>query len=310
MGDDHQTDDNPSLWRSLRDLLNLRGHTTLRESIEEAIDDYRGLKEEPGDLDATERGMLRNMLYLSEGRAGDVAVPRADISAIDVATPFADVVDRFTAAGHSRLPVYRERLDEVVGMLHVKDVYAVLARRFRQCTAAEGPDDSPTDVAALMRKVIYVPPSMPLTRLLAEMRQLRTHMAIVVDEFGGTDGLVTIEDIVEEIFGEIEDEHDAHEKSLLVARPDGRYDADARLQLDELEETLGEGFGSLDPGDDVHTLGGLCVLLADHVPKSGESFLHPNGWKIEVLSSDGRSVRRLRLTPPAPGAALADEAGG
>lgn len=284
-----------SLWQSFREFLNLRAPTTLRESIEEVIEDYQELTEEPGDLDSAERTMLRNMLDLSEGKAGDIAVPRADISAIEEKTPFLEVMDRFVEAGHSRLPVYREKLDEVVGMLHVKDVYAVLAQRFRE---GGGADTLPADSSTLARKVLYVPPSMPLTTLLADMRRLRTHMAIVVDEYGGTDGLVTIEDIVEEIVGEIEDEHDKEETALLLARADGQYEADARMELEDLEEELGISFADPELGDEVDTLAGLCVMLADHVPEVGECFLHRNGWKLEVLASNGRRVERLLLVPP------------
>lgn len=284
-----------SLWQAFREFLSLRAPTTLRESIEEVIDDYQALEEEPGDLDSAERAMLRNMLDLSEGKAGDIAVPRADISAIEEKTPFMEVMDRFVEAGHSRLPVYRDKLDEVIGMLHVKDVYAVLAERFHK---GGGADTLPADSSSLIRKVLYVPPSMPLTTLLADMRRLRTHMAILVDEYGGTDGLVTIEDIVEEIVGEIEDEHDKEEEAQLIRLPDGKFEADARLHLEDLEEELRASFADPELGDEVDTLGGLCVMLAGHVPEEGECFRHLNGWELKILASNSRRVDRLLLVPP------------
>lgn len=286
--------DGPSFWSAVRDLLHLKPSNSLRESIEEAIDEHRGNSADPGDLDQDERTMLRNMLHLSELKAGDVAVPRADIMAIADDCRFAKIVESFREAGHSRLPVFAGNLDSVVGMLHVKDVYAVIADRFG---APEQPADLPA-IADLIRPVLYVPPSMPVVDLLTEMRRQRTHMAIVVDEYGGTDGLVTIEDIVEEIVGEIEDEHDDAEVALLERLPDGRIEADARLDLDDLEDELGVSFIDNELGDEVDTLGGLSFLIAGRVPEAGERLQHRNGWTIEVAASDGRRVEKLLLHPP------------
>lgn len=286
--------DGPSFWSAVRDLLHLKPSNSLRESIEEAIDEHRGNSADPGDLDQDERTMLRNMLHLSELKAGDVAVPRADIMAIAEDCRFAKIVESFREAGHSRLPVFSGNLDSVVGMLHVKDVYAVIADRFG---APEQPADLPA-IPDLIRPVLYVPPSMPVVDLLTEMRRQRTHMAIVVDEYGGTDGLVTIEDIVEEIVGEIEDEHDDAEVALLERLPDGRIEADARLDLDDLEDELGVSFIDNELGDEVDTLGGLSFLIAGRVPEAGERLQHRNGWTIEVAASDGRRVEKLLLHPP------------
>jgi CBS domain containing-hemolysin-like protein len=281
----------PSLWAALRDFLHLKSASSLRESIEEAIEEH-GPGADPDDLDTAERAMLRNMLDLADRKAGDVAVPRSRIIAIAEKASFEAAVALFREAGHSRLPVYRGSLDEVVGMVHVKDVYAVLADRFA------GEVAEPPALKELVRHVLFVPPSMPVTDLLTDMRRKRTHMAIIVDEYGGTDGLATIEDIVEEIVGDIEDEHDEEEGAQLVQRDDGSVEADAAIDLDDLETALGAGFEPPDLADEVDTLGGLAVLIAGRVPVAGDVIEHPNGWRIEVAASDGRRVERLRLIPP------------
>ncbi len=296
--------DGHSLWSAVREFLHLKGPNTLRESIEEAIDEAQEEDGEPGGFDHDERAMLRNMLQLTEQKAGDVAVQRSDIIAISDDYDFARVVTAFREAGHSRLPVFHKSLDEVTGMLHVKDVYTVIADRFGKTARSAGP--LPV-VADLLRPVLYVPPSMPVVDLLTDMRRNRTHMAIIVDEYGGTDGLVTIEDIVEEIVGEIEDEHDDEEQVLIVRHPSGLVEADARVDLDDLEQELGVRFIDDELGDEVDTLGGLSVLMAGRVPEAGERFQHPNGWGIEVTASDGRRVERLMLHPPV--AAAEDESG-
>ncbi len=284
--------DGPGLWQAFRDFLHLKSPGTLRESIEEAIDDHRDEGAAPDDLDSAERAMLRNMLHLSEHRVDDIAVPRADIVALDETADFLAIVATFREAGHSRLPVFRGSLDDVLGMLHVKDIYAVIAAHLE-----DGPAPYPA-VADLMRPVLFVPPSKPVIDLLTDMRRERTHMAVVVDEYGGTDGLVTIEDIMEEIVGEIEDEHDDEAQSLLIARGDGSFDADARLALEDLEAGLHTVFADEEIGDDVDTLGGLAFMLADRVPDVGEILRHPNGWTLEIAASDGRRVERLVLHPP------------
>jgi CBS domain containing-hemolysin-like protein len=287
--------DGQSLWNAVREFLHLKGPNSLRASIEEAIEENQEEGGDPGDFDSDERAMLRNMLQLTEQKAGDVAVQRSDIIAISDDCDFAKVVSTFREAGHSRLPVFHKSLDEVTGMLHVKDVYTVIADRFGKSVRGAGPMPA---IADLLRPVLYVPPSMPVVDLLTDMRRNRTHMAIIVDEYGGTDGLVTIEDIVEEIVGEIEDEHDDEEQVLVVRHLNGLVEADARVDLDDLERELGVRFIDDELGDDVDTLGGLSVLMAGRVPEAGERFTHPNGWGIEVTASDGRRVERLMLHPP------------
>jgi len=279
------------LWAGFRSLF--FGHETeptLRGQIEEAIEEHEDEAPAQGDLSGAERQMLRNLLDFGDSTAGDVGVPRADIVAVPEDISFAELVTAFAEAGHSRLPVYRDSLDEVIGMIHVKDVFAILAR-------GETP---PENVAPLIRQPRYVPESMGVLDLLAEMRATRTHLAIVLDEYSGTEGLVTIEDIVEEIVGEIEDEHDEAAPALLVPMHDGVWQADARAELDEVAELVDPRLGEVE--EDVDTLGGLATVLAGHVPQAGETVSHPSGWRLEVTEADPRRVARLRLHPPAEAA--------
>jgi CBS domain containing-hemolysin-like protein len=279
------------LWAGFRSLF--FGHETeptLRDQIEEAIEEHEDEAPAQGDLSGAERQMLRNLLDFGDSTAGDVGVPRADIIAVPEDISFADLVSAFAEAGHSRLPVYRGSLDEVIGMIHVKDVFAILAR-------GETP---PETVTPLIRQPRYVPESMGVLDLLAEMRATRTHLAIVLDEYSGTEGLVTIEDIVEEIVGEIEDEHDEASPALLVPMHDGVWQADARAELDEVAELVDRRLGEVE--EDVDTLGGLATVLAGHVPQAGETVSHPSGWRLEVTEADPRRVARLRLHPPAEAA--------
>jgi len=287
-----EEDSRSGLWAGLRTLL-FGGdkEPSLREQIEEVIDeaeeegpDRRG-SNIVGDMSPIERKMLRNLLHFGEQTVDDVAVPRADIIAIPESASFDEIVAQFAEAGHSRLPVYRENLDEVVGMIHVKDVFAVLA---------EG--RPPPPLLDLIRQPLYVPQSMGVLDLLAEMRAKRTHLAIVIDEYSGTEGLLTIEDLVEEIVGEIEDEHDDEPVLLFTRGADGCWDADARAELDDIGEAIDPRLAEID--EDVDTLGGLAAVLAGHVPEVGEILLHPSGWRIEVMEADERRVHRLRLHPP------------
>ena len=285
------------IWRSLRELVvGASAEPTLRESLEEAIDEHVAGPGDNDDLTPVERTMLKNLLHFGEHRVDDVAVPRADIVAFDIADSFAELVELLRDAGHSRVPVYHDSLDTVIGMIHVKDVYAVIAETFDDSVSSKPFKD--LDVRTLLRTVLYVPSSMRVLDLLARMRAGRIHMAVVVDEFGGTDGLVTIEDLVEEIVGDIEDEHDEDGAKLLQAIGDDMFEADARLPLSELDETLGQDFAHDEIGEEVDTLGGMVFMLAGRVPALGETIRHPSGWRFEVIDGDPRMVRRLRLYPP------------
>jgi len=249
-----------------------------------AIGDMLG--ETPEDADRNERTLLENVLKLRTLTAWDVMVPRIDIVAVDVDTPFPDLVKILVEESHSRLPIYRDDLDHVIGMVHVKDILAFVAAK-RVATLPK-----------LLRKVLFVAPSTGVLDLLSQMRLSRTHMALVVDEFGGIDGLITIEDLVEEIVGEIEDEYDVAEPPNLLERPDGSLIADARTPIEELENRLETKLLSPDAEEEVDTLGGLIFMLAGQVPGKGETIDHPSGIAFDVLEADPRRVRRLRVRRP------------
>jgi CBS domain containing-hemolysin-like protein len=282
------TGDGGSIWRSMRNLLFGAAHgETLRDRIEDAIDEQEdGGKSPAGDLAPVERQMLKNLLHFGERDAGDIGVPRADIIAVAESTSFDDLVQLFADAGHSRLPVYREELDTIIGMVHIKDVFAILAKH----------EEPPATIAALIREPLYVPQSMGALDLLAQMRGSRTHLAIVLDEYSGTEGLITIEDLIEEIVGEIEDEHDEAPTALLVPLDGGAWDADARAELEDVGEAIDPRLAEVE--EDIDTLGGLAFVLAGHVPKAGDCLVHDSGWRLEIVAADPRRVTRLRLHPP------------
>jgi CBS domain containing-hemolysin-like protein len=276
------------LWRGMRVLIfGDEGEQTLREEIEEAIDEAEESRPVAGDLTPVERQMLRNLLHFGDETAGDICVTRGDIIAVPATISFEGLVKAFGEAEHSRLPVYGDSLDEIIGMVHIKDLFAAMIN--------EGRDRS---IQALLRTPLFVPESMGVIDLLARMRSERIHLAIVVDEFGGTEGLVTIEDVVEEIVGEIEDEHDIEEAGLLTRLDDGVWEADARVELEELAETVDARLRWDE--DDVDTLGGLVFLLAGHIPAKGESVVHPSGWRLEAIECDQRKILRVRLHAPEP----------
>jgi CBS domain containing-hemolysin-like protein len=276
-----------SFWKGLRTFLfGDDGEATLRDQIEEVIERSEGEPPAVGDLSHVERQMLKNLLHFGERTADDLSVPRGEIIAVPDNISFEQLVAAFADAGHSRLPVYRGSLDTVVGMIHMKDVFALMV------SGAEPPQD----ISELLRTPLYVPQSMGVLDLLARMRAERVHLAIVVDEFGGTEGLVTIEDVVEEIVGEIEDEHDEEAQGMLIPLEDGLWDADARAELEEVADTIDARLGVVE--EDVDTLGGLALVLAGHVPQQGEIVEHPSGWRLEVTDADTRRVNRLRLHAP------------
>jgi len=278
------------IWRGLRTLIfGNDAEDSLRDQLEEAIDRHEGDPgpDAKGDLTPLERQMVRNLLHFSERTAGNVGVPRADIIAVEERTSFAGLVKAFAEAGHSRLPVYRDSLDDIIGMVHVKDVFAILA------TGA----DHPSGIAELIREPLYVPMSRGALDLLADMRGRHVHLAVVLDEYSGTEGLVTIEDLIEEIVGEIEDEHDEAPALLLVPLEDGGWEADARAELEDAGEIVDPRLAETE--NDVDTLGGLAAVLAGRVPAVGDCVDHPSGWKFEVIDADERRITRLRLHPPA-----------
>lgn len=285
----HASEGGGRLWQGLRDMLfGADSEPTLRDQIEEAIEEHEGEPVEAGDLSPVERQMVRNLLHFGERTVGDVMVPRADIVAIPESAGFDELVALLAEAGHSRIPVYRESLDSITGMIHIKDAFELLV----------GDVERPDSIAGLVREPRYVPTSMGVLDLLAEMRATRTHLAIVVDEYSGTEGLVTIEDLVEEIVGEIEDEHDEEPAASLVDLGGGMWDADARAELDDVAAELDPRLAEVE--EDVDTLGGLAFVLAGHIPEPGEIVSHPSGWRIEVTEGDPRHITRVRLHAPEP----------
>ncbi|MGI9372242.1 MAG: hemolysin family protein [Hyphomicrobiales bacterium] len=307
------------LWASVRAKLRGDGEQSLRESIEDAIEQHE--IGEADDVSAEERFMLRNILEFGSQHIEDVMVPRADIIAVEDKTSLAELVGVLVEANHSRIPVYRETLDEPLGMVHVKDLVHWLAKSSTKSTSkktqSKKPDTKPklsfagADLtmtikeAGLMREMLFVPPSMPAVDLLVQMQATQIHLALVVDEYGGTDGLVSIEDLMEEIVGEIEDEHDDPDAPMIAQQKDGSVIADARAPIEELELLLSVDLMPDEDEDDADTLGGLVFTLVGRVPVRGELIRHGSGLKFEVLESDPRRLKKLKVhlksaTPKAP----------
>ncbi|MDP7650309.1 MAG: hemolysin family protein [Rhodospirillales bacterium] len=259
------------------------GESSARDTLEELIEER-----EEVPLDKDEKRLLANVLDLRGCTVHDVMVPGADIVAVEASTSLAEVTQIMTQEGHSRLPVYRKTLDDAMGMIHIKDVLAWRG------------DDKNFLPSRVLRQVLFVAPSMQVLELLLEMRVKRSHMALVVDEFGGVDGLVTIEDLVEEIIGEIEDEHDRTDEPQLIRHDDGTLDADARVPVETLEEIAGAILTD-EEREDVETLGGLVAALAGRVPIRGELIAHGSGLEFEVVDADPRRVKRIKVRGLAPG---------
>ena len=282
------------LWLAIQKFLRLgEGARTLRAQLEDVIDEHEdecGTTPQPaagrGDLSQLELQMLRNLLHFNEKDADDIAVPRGEIIAVDASIGWDALVAAFSEHGHSRMPVYRETLDNVIGIIHIKDVFPFLA---------EG-REPPRDWTRLMRQPIFVPQVRGALDVLADMRARRTHLAIVLDEFSGTDGLITIEDLVEEIVGDIEDEHDETPAKLIIPIGDGVWECDARAELEDVARTIDPRLAVVE--ESVDTLGGLAFVLAGQVPRVGTMVKHPSGWRIEVTAGDETHVTRLRLHAP------------
>ncbi|MDE1900859.1 MAG: HlyC/CorC family transporter [Alphaproteobacteria bacterium] len=275
-----------SLWRDIwRRAIHVISPPADADALREVVED---LMEEPlseSGISPAERMLLANIIKLRERRVGDCMVPRADIVAVDVSAPIRELVDEMTTNGYSRIPIYRGTLDDVIGFVHVKDIVPCLAQG-RACIIAD-----------LLRPVMYVAPSMPASRLLLQMRHTRQHMAMVIDEFGGIDGLVSIEDLVEEIVGEIDDEHDEPGAPPIIARADGTLLADARLTIEAFEHQTGLHLPPLD-GQDVDTLGGYVAHLAGRVPMVGENIASESGLSFDVLEMKQSRINRLRIRTP------------
>jgi magnesium and cobalt transporter len=287
----------PGLLARLHALLRHRvPEPSVRASIAELVQEAAAAPQLPGrlpELDRQEQALIANVLRLRGRTAGDVMVPRADIVAMSVDLSLDQAIALLRREGHSRLPVYNEQLDNIVGMVHVKDVFAYVGRpeAFR--------------LEAVLRRPLMVAPQIPILDLLLQMRQAHVHLALVVDEYGGIDGLVTIEDLVEEIVGDISDEHDEIEGPLITERADGSLDVDARLPVEEFEARLGPLLTEDERAADIETVGGLVLTLAGRVPAKGEVLSHASGCEFRVLDADARRVRRLRVRRPIPQQAAA-----
>ncbi len=301
-----------SLWQRLRSRFARSRDRGLRESLAGAIETHEA--QNPGEAVGQEaKSMMLNIIEFSSLRVDDVMVPRVDIVAIDEADTMQDLLAKFIDANHSRVPVYRDTLDGVTGMIHVKDFLRWIAARGTRKRRAAKPDkpEKPGTVAGLSiaasalattvrqaglnREVLFVPPSMPATDLLVRMQASRTHLAIVIDEYGGTEGLVSIEDLVEVIVGDISDEHDTEEDVEVRPVEPGISVADGRVDLAQLEALLGVDLLPEDEEEEADTLAGLIFKIAGRVPARGEIIRHGSGLEFEILDSDPRRVKRVRI---------------
>jgi CBS domain containing-hemolysin-like protein len=298
--------DEGGLLDRLKTLFGLKPAPTLRDEIEDALAD--DASEDAPDFSPEERAMLKNILDLRGQHVSDVMVQRPDIVAVAGETSLAELLIKFEEAGHSRLPVYGETVDDLKGMVHIKDVLSYLTRRSRTRSKAKQLDLGKPDLAVsiidadLVRETLYVPPSMPASDLLAKMQANHIHMALVIDEHGGTDGLVTIENLVEMVVGDIEDEHDQVEGPMIRRGRDDTLIAQGRASVEDLVQRLPDlDLSKL--ADEVDTIGGLLVTLAGRVPVRGEIIAGPSEFDFEVLDADPRRVKRVRIrrrSPPSP----------
>jgi CBS domain containing-hemolysin-like protein len=280
------------LFWKLQALMRRKEAESVRDRVGELIGgsedkgDTDGSEPDTSDLDTHERALLSNVLRLRGITAYDVMVPRADIMAMPEDHTLDQAIALIQRDGHSRYPVYRESLDDIAGMVHIKDVFAAVGQ------------SGPFSLKSIERKPLFVVPSIPVLDLLLQMRQARTHMALVVDEYGGIDGLVTIEDLVETIVGDISDEHDEDAEPHMTERPDGTIELDARMPVETFEARLGQILTDEERAADIDTVGGLVFTLAGRVPAKGELVSHPSGLEFRILDADPRRIRRLRVRPP------------
>jgi CBS domain containing-hemolysin-like protein len=285
------------VWTRIRGLLAMRT-VSLRDDLEVALENEAS--GETADFTQSERTILKNVLDLAEKRVEDVMIPRADIEAIENTETLATLVARFRQVGHSRMPVYTDSLDDIIGFIHVKDALRRITEPVTDPEAAlpvklvSPPLRSRLEKLDIVRTVLFVPPLMPVGDLLQQMQLKRVHMAVVIDEYGGTDGLVTIEDLLEAVVGEIEDEHD--DDVALVRKVNSNvFIASARAELTEVRDVIGPDFDPGSHADEVDTLGGLVFELAGHVPAKGEIVNGIKGFEFEVLQADSRQVKRVKI---------------
>lgn len=288
----------PTWWRRIRSLM-ARTTVSLRDDLQVALEENNS--PETADFSESERVILQNVLKLSKVSIDDIMVERSDIQAVAADINLGALIERFRQVGHSRLPVYEEGLDDIKGFIHIKDALAKITE-----PVTDPEKDVPVKLlsTALRQKVgklgiarpaMFVPTFMPAADLLQQMRASRTHMAIVVDEYGGTDGLVTIEDLLEAVVGEIEDEHDETAAAMIRKVGEDTYVANARAELEDVQAMIGPDFDPGEHAEDVETIGGLVFDLAGHVPKRGERVNGLEGFEFEVLAADSRKIKRLRI---------------
>jgi magnesium and cobalt transporter len=270
----------------LRQIIRRRAlEQSVRESIAELVQEAAEPPQqgERPELDRQERTLIANVLRLRETTVDDIMVPRADIVAMSVDLTLEQALAEIRIHGHSRLPVYREQLDDIVGMVHIKDLFAYVGR------------PEAFSLANIVRQPLMMAPQVPVLEALLQMRQSRMHLALIVDEYGGIDGLVTIEDLVETIVGDISDEHDEVAGPMVTERADGALDIDARLPVEEFEAKLGPVLTEDEREADIDTVGGLVFTLAGRVPAKGELISHPSGIEFRILDADPRRIRRVRV---------------
>jgi CBS domain containing-hemolysin-like protein len=305
---DGALDRNHSWLDKLRAAVGIRP-SSVRDDLADAL----AAEDVTAGFSPEERAMLANILRLRDVRVDDVMVPRADIDAADIDVSLGDLLASFRESGHSRMPVYRESLDDPVGFVHIKDLMGYVSNAAALPTASgdgerpAGFDLGRVDLskslaeAGLVRNILFVPPSMPIAVLLANMQASRMQLALVIDEYGGTDGLVSLEDAVEMVVGDIEDEHDDETGPMIVADGESGFLADARADLDEVTAAIGTNLAVGDDGEDVDTIGGLVFSLIGRIPVRGELVSAPNGFEFEILDADPRRIKRLRIYRRAAG---------
>jgi CBS domain containing-hemolysin-like protein len=300
-----QSGSSPSLLKRFLSLFGVRNGSTIRDDLEDALAEQGG---DAASFSPGERAMLNNILRLRELRVEDVMVPRADIEAVDLSTTLGDLLNHFERGAHSRMPVYVETLDDPRGMVHIRDVVAHLIRGSRQkngrsrktlpanAPLALGNVDLNRTIADLniVRPLLFVPPSMLASDLMARMQTSRIQMALVIDEYGGTDGLVSLEDIVEMVIGDIEDEHD-EDDPMIEKTGDGIFIVDGRAEIDEVASAIGDGFTAGEHAEDVDTIGGIIFNTLGRVPVRGEVVQAVPGFEFHVLDADPRRIKRVRI---------------
>lgn len=297
----------PSLFERLTSFFRQRNGSSLREDIADALAETSS---DEATFSPAERAMLNNILRFREVRVEDVMVPRADVEAVELSTTLGELLNLFEQSGHSRMPVYAETLDDPRGMVHIRDVVAHITRtaRAKKTTArTRKPATAPAfnlgqvDLAktigelSLIRDVLFVPPSMLASDLMARMQATRTQMALVIDEYGGTDGLVSLEDIVEMVVGDIEDEHDDQDEPMITEAGDGVFLVDGKAEIEDVARTIGEDFSAGEHGENVDTIGGMIFNTLGRVPARGEVVHAVPGFEFHVLDADPRRVKRVRI---------------